>query len=102
MFRCSTSDLAAGNAVRSDEGLTLEMSAKHQIPRAKNIPYQPLLIKTIFSVLAHAEKPGFFFKTSLPVITVASILQVSHYKLGLPVVYRVQYSINYSCEVNQT
>ena len=26
----------------SDEGLTLETSAKHYIPQAKNIPYQPL------------------------------------------------------------
>ena len=29
------------------------------IPRATNIPYQPLLIKLIFSVLAHAEKQFF-------------------------------------------
>ena len=27
------------------EGLTLETSAKHHIPQATNIPYQPLLIK---------------------------------------------------------
>ena len=40
----------------SDEGLTLKTSAKHHIPQAKNIQYQPLLIKPIFSVLAHAEK----------------------------------------------
>ena len=32
----------------SEETLTLETSAKHHIPRAKNIPYQPLLIKPIF------------------------------------------------------
>ena len=32
----------------SDEGL-LETSATRQIPRAKNIPYQPLLIKPIFT-----------------------------------------------------
>ena len=31
----------------SDEGLMLEVSAKHYIPQAKNIPYQPLLIKPI-------------------------------------------------------
>ena len=31
----------------SDKGLTLEMSATHQIPQAKNIPYQPLLIKPV-------------------------------------------------------
>ena len=46
-------------AVCSDEGLTLETSAKHHIPQATNIPYQPLLIKPIFSVLAHAEKQFF-------------------------------------------
>ena len=50
--------------VCSNEGPTLETSAKHHIPQATNIPYQPLLIKPIFSVLAHAEKQ-FFFKTSL-------------------------------------
>ena len=53
-------------SVCSDEGLTLETSAKHHIPQATNIPYQPLLIKPIFSALAHAEKQ-FLFKTSLPV-----------------------------------
>ena len=46
-------------AVFSDEGLTLETSAKHHIPQATNIPYQPLLIKPISSVLAHAEKQFF-------------------------------------------
>ena len=43
----------------SDEGLTLEMSAKHHIPQATKILYQPLLIKPTFSVLAHAEKQFF-------------------------------------------
>ena len=43
-------------AVCSEEGLMLETSAKHHIPQATNIPYQPLLIKAIFSVLVHAEK----------------------------------------------
>ena len=28
-------------SVCSDEGLTLETSAKHHIPQATNIPYQP-------------------------------------------------------------
>ena len=46
-------------SVCSDERLTLETSAKHYIPQAKNIPYQPLLIKPIFSVLAHAENSSF-------------------------------------------
>ena len=32
---------------------------------ATNIPYQSLLIKPMFSILAHTEKQ-FFFKTSLP------------------------------------
>ena len=36
-------------SVCSDEGLTLEASAKHHIPQATNIPYQPLLIKPIFT-----------------------------------------------------
>ena len=45
--------------VCSDEGLTLETSANHHIPQATNMPYQPLLIKPIFSVLAHAEKQFF-------------------------------------------
>ena len=36
------------------------------ITQAKNMPYQPLLIKPVFSVLAHAEKQG-FFKTSISV-----------------------------------
>ena len=47
------------------EGLTLETAATHYIPQAKNIPYQPLLIKPIFSLLANAEKTV-LFKTSLP------------------------------------
>ena len=46
-------------SVCSDEGLMLETSAKHHIPQAKNILYQPLLIKPIFSILAHAEKQFF-------------------------------------------
>ena len=34
----------------SDEGLTLETSAKHHIPQATKIPYQPLLIKSIKTI----------------------------------------------------
>ena len=34
--------------VSSDEGLTLETSATHHIPQARNIPYQPLLIKPVY------------------------------------------------------
>ena len=48
----------------SDKGPTLETSATRQIPQAKNIPYQPLLIKPVLSLLANAEK-AVFFKTSL-------------------------------------
>ena len=33
--------LKPASAVCSDEGLTLETSAKHHIPQATNIPYQP-------------------------------------------------------------
>ena len=33
-------------SVCSDEGLMLKTSAKHHIPQATNIPYQPLLINT--------------------------------------------------------
>ena len=43
-----------GQSASNNEGLTLETSAKHHIPQATNIPYQPLLIKPIVSVLAHA------------------------------------------------
>ena len=43
----------------SDEGLELETPAIHHISQATNIPYQPLLIKPIFSVLAHAENSFF-------------------------------------------
>ena len=42
------------------EGLTLETSATHQTPQGKNIPYQPLSIKPLFSLLANAEKTVFF------------------------------------------
>ena len=42
--------------------LTLETSATHQTPEAKNIPYQPLLVKPAFSLLANAEKTGIFSK----------------------------------------
>ena len=31
-------------SVCSDEGLTLETSAKHHIPQATNIPHQPLVV----------------------------------------------------------
>ena len=45
--------------------LTLETSAIHQISQAKNIPYQLLLIKPIFSLLANAGKTcSLFFKTA--------------------------------------
>ena len=59
--------------VHSDEGLTLETSAKHHIPQATNIPYQPLLIKPIFSVLAHAEKQ-FFSKPVFPCLCMSAVI----------------------------
>ena len=55
------------NRVCSVKGLMLETSATHQIPQAKNIPYQPLLIKPVFSLLANEEK-RFLKNTSLPVL----------------------------------
>ena len=49
-----------------DEGITLETSATHHIPQAKNIPYQPLLIKlTRIQFTRHQRRKNSFFKTSL-------------------------------------
>ena len=55
-----TSEEVMLGRVRSDDGLTLETLATNQIPQAKNIPYQPLLIKPIFYLLANEEKRFFF------------------------------------------
>ena len=64
--------------------LTFRASAKHQIPQATtDTLYQPLLIKPMFSVLAHAEKQ-FVFKTNLPVFVNASC-----------VISLVNYTVNY-------
>ena len=52
--------LALCRADCSDEGLTLETSATHQIPQATNTPYHPLLIKPVFNLLANAVKTVFF------------------------------------------
>ena len=41
VYRTGVSNFAP--SVCSDEGQTLETSAKHHIPQAKNIPFQPLL-----------------------------------------------------------
>ena len=62
IWRLADADVSASvtGAVCSDEGQKFETSADHHIPKAKNIPYQPLLIKPVFSVLAHAEKQSFF------------------------------------------
>ena len=46
--------------VCSEEGPTLKTSAKHHIPQADKHTISTLLIKPIFSVLAHAEKQFFF------------------------------------------
>ena len=45
-------DVSRVSPVCSDEGLLLETSAKHHIPQATNIPYQPLLIKPIFKCIS--------------------------------------------------
>ena len=50
--------------VCSDEELTLETSAAHHIPQAKNIPYQPLLIKpwsNPYSAYSPTQKKTHFF-----------------------------------------
>ena len=54
-------------AVCSDEGLTLETSAKHHIPQATNIPYQPCnnfclaKYRLVFVVAAYTHiKKGLF------------------------------------------
>ena len=49
------------------------MNDGYRIPQAKNISYQPLLIKPIFSVLAYTEKQ--FFKTSLPVFDKINLIK---------------------------
>ena len=51
------SSVSPSSALTKD--LTLETSAKNHIRQAKNIPYQPLLIKSIFGILTHAEKQFF-------------------------------------------
>ena len=72
IFRCLELSITIYTYFIGAEGLTLETSAKHQIPQVKNIPYQPLLITSIFSVLAHAEKQFFskpvfqYFKKGWP------------------------------------
>ena len=49
---------AHNSPVCSDEGLTLETSAKHHIPQATNIPYQPWLIKPIFNAIKSTQVPS--------------------------------------------
>ena len=51
-------------AVCSDEGLTLETSAKHHIPRSTNI--STFVDQTHIQRTRPCRKTGFFFKTSLP------------------------------------
>ena len=50
----------------TDEGLTLETSAKHHIPQATNLPYQPLLINQAHIQRTRPHLQTVFFKTSLP------------------------------------
>ena len=49
-----------------NKGLMLEKSAKHHIPQATNIPYQPLLIKSVFNKLRPYLK--FFLEDSSPAL----------------------------------
>ena len=48
--------------------------AKHHIPQATNIPYQPLLTKLIFSVLVHAEKNSLFSKLVFQYLLAANLV----------------------------
>ena len=57
--------LLVQSSVCSDEGLVLEMSAIRQIPQAKNIPFQPLLIKPYYPY-SPSQKKIVFFNTYLP------------------------------------
>ena len=41
--------------------LSTKSIVTYQIPQAKNIPYQPLLIKPVFSLLTNTEKVYSFF-----------------------------------------
>ena len=63
-FACGVWCLVDVSSVSRSLEQTEELWATHYISQAKNIPYQPLLIKPIFSLLAHAEKTE---KNSLPV-----------------------------------
>ena len=58
---CSTGDVFHAtvsrlSALAVSTGIVLKHFTTVHIPQAINLPYQPLLIKPIFSVLAHAEK----------------------------------------------
>ena len=60
--------------VCSDEGLTLETSATHHIPQAKNMPYQPLVDQTHrYSAYSPTQKKQFLSKVRLPVFTLISL-----------------------------
>ena len=50
----------------SNKGLTLETSAKHHIPQATNIPYQPCWSNP-YLAYSPTQKKQFFFKTSFRV-----------------------------------
>ena len=55
----------------------MSAKVKHCIPQATNIPYQPLLIKPIFSILAHTEKQFFHILAALvpiqPLFTLSTV-----------------------------
>ena len=58
----------------SDEGLTLETSAKHHIPQATNIPYQPCWSNP-YSAYSPTQKTV-FFKTSLRVLQTKRLIML--------------------------
>ena len=55
----SVSPSSKQTQVCSDEGLTLETSAKHHIPQATNIPYQPSWSNP-YSACSPTQKNSFF------------------------------------------
>ena len=66
----SVSPSSEHTAVCSDEGLTLETSAKHHIPQATSIPYQPCLqtnCRYSFCRTTKLEAGGFISANSLMV-----------------------------------
>ena len=78
-FYSNTLDIVMLEQSVLEEGLTLETSAKHHIPQAKNIPYQPSYQTHIQRTRPHRKKV--FFKTSLPVFDKGSLPMLSNKNL---------------------